>query len=64
MNKVEGHKYLGILACDTMKESSQNKKVIKTELVRNTRNSLRSKLIAENVSQDRVQGSLDGSKDK
>ena len=63
MNKAEGQKHFGVMACDTMKESSQNKKVIKTELVRNS-NSLRSKLNAENVSQDMAQGSLDGSKDK
>ena len=64
MNKAEGQKHFGVMACDTMKESSQNKKVIKTELVRKTSNSLRSKLNAENVSQDMAQGSLDGSKDK
>ena len=29
MNKVEDHKYLGILVCHSMREPSQNKKKVK-----------------------------------
>ena len=42
---IEGHKYMRILACHTMKGLSQKRKKVK----RNLRNSVRSKLNAENV---------------
>ena len=49
----------------TMKEPFQNKnKAIKTELLRNSRNSVRSELNAENVTQKKAQGSLEWWKDK